>query len=245
MDIRQTSRLTSAFILLVLPLACAAADFPSNREELIGPHKNIGTDVYGFKLHGGSDADLRCAGKDSVVSVLGRTDTITIVRFVKVTGPSAGTEVCPEGAKPASKGAMYSLPNEHFDVLRIKNTGIAFGALIVPFKFRLGNDKKISSSTTIAPYLGFRSSRFQGWGMEFMPVISAGLGLVPVSDPSTGTTETKAAFSVAAGITLNSATVSDFSAGILVGKDYVSKADRGLDPSVNKMWISIWLGVAR
>lgn len=234
------------FLLLSLAqTAHAADDYPSNKGDLIGPHKRLGTDAGGFKLKGETGTTTRCAGKNSVLSVIARTDDKTILRFVSVKAPAADFETCPSSGKQVTEGASYEMANGDFDVLPLKDTGVAFGALIVPFKFRMGDDKKISSSTTIAPYIGMRWYRLQGFGVEFMPVVSAGLALVPVTDQTTRNTETKAAFSLATGVTLTSRTVTDFSAGVLVGKDFLSKNDRQADPSVNKVWVSIWLGMSR
>ncbi|MDN4054422.1 hypothetical protein QPK32_15170 [Massilia sp. YIM B02763] len=234
-----------ALLLPLSPPALAADDYPTNKGELIGPHKRLGTDAGGFTLKGNTDTTPHCAGKNSVLSVIARTSEKTIVRFVSAKAPGSAFEACAALDKHVTENAAYEIKNADFDTLALKDTGVAFGALIVPFKFRMGDDKKISSSTTIAPYIGVRWYRLQGFGVEFMPVVSAGLALVPVTDQTTRNTETKAAFSLATGITLSSRTNTDFSAGLLVGKDFLSKSDRQADPSVNKLWISIWLGVSR
>ena len=78
--------------------------------------------------------------------------------------------------------------------------------------------------------------------MEITPIISAGLGLVSVANPTTNITETKSAFSTAVGIKVTSVKNENFNAGILVGKDFVSKADRDNDPVVSKLWLSLYVG---
>ena len=60
-----------------------------------------------------------------------------------------------------------------------------------------------------------------------LPCVSGtGLALVPVVDQTAKTTPTsRSAFSVAAGLVLTSSKNSDFHAGLLIGKDYLSRSD--------------------
>ncbi|TFW31751.1 hypothetical protein [Massilia horti] len=222
-----------------------------SKDIVVGDHLRLGVDLYGLipisadmALPPPGSSEPRCAGVDSVYMVDKVTNADTVIEFISVKDPKA-TDTCPRNAPPAQPGSQYKIKNEIYSMVSYRTTGIAFGGLIVPFKFRLGSDKKIAASPTIAPYLGFRSSWFQGFGTEVIPVVSAGLGLVPVADPSTNKTETKPAFSTAIGITMNSSKSKDFSAGILIGKDFLSRADRAPDPSVSKVWISAWVGISR
>lgn len=121
-----------------------------------------------------------------------------------------------------------------------RRTGVMFGALVVPFKFHMGGENKLSASSTIAPYVGFRGPA--PFGLTFAPVVSAGLGLVPVNDAATGETETKSAFSVAVGVLLTHSKNDKFNAGVLFGKDFLSKGDRAGDDTVDKVWFSIYAG---
>jgi hypothetical protein len=166
------------------------------------------------------------------------------VEFLNVVPPQ-NSAVCGLAPKLPVINGTYKISNTQLSQATSKTTGVAFGALVVPFKFRLGNDKKLTASSTIAPFIGARWDGLQGFGMEGMPVLAAGLGMVPVTNPTTHTTETKSAYSTAAGFTLTSVKNSSFSAGILVGKDFLSKSDQAGDPSVGKLWISIWLGISK
>ena len=187
---------------------------------------------------------MRCAGFDSTFVVDKITDTETFITFLWVGEPKS-TDTCPDKPQMAQRASQYKLTNSTFGTISFKSTGIAYGALVVPFKFRLGDDKKLVSSTTIAPYLGLRWWKMGAFGVECIPVFSAGLALVPITDPATRQTETKAAFSSAIGLTLTSNKSADFSAGILFGKDFVGTAERAQDRSVNKPWVSIWLGISK
>lgn len=250
---RFVSQAASCFVAC-MPLAMAA-DPVSSAGNDIGDHLRLTTDAFGFapaSAYPGVASGKRCVGAKTTFSRVKTGPTDTTVRFHTVVAPTS-KDTCAALAADgtlttgeiAAKGSLYTMPNDEYEMLDTKVTGLAFGALVVPFKFRLGGDKKLVSSATIAPFLGARWSGFQTFGFEFMPVVSAGLGLVPVTDPNSKTTETRAAFSTAVGVTLNSKKSADFSAGIVFGKDYLNKADRLTDPSVNKAWVSIWLGVAK
>jgi hypothetical protein len=121
-----------------------------------------------------------------------------------------------------------------------RRTGVMFGALVVPFKFHLGGENKLSASSTIAPYVGFRGPA--PFGLTFTPVVSAGLGLVPVNNATTDETDTKSAFSVALGVLLTQSKNDKFNAGVLFGKDFLSKSDRAGDDTVDEVWFSIYAG---
>lgn len=121
---------------------------------------------------------------------------------------------------------------------------VTFGGLVVPFKFRLGGDNAITSSSTVAPYVGFTSRHLQFFGVSLNPVITGGVGFVPIVNPATGQSETKSAFSFGAGFVMTSSKNEQFSAGLLFGRDVLSKSDRALDPNADKPWLSFYLGVA-
>lgn len=238
-----------AFTLLNLTTCTVAysADFPTSNGSQIGDHLTLTTDVHGFtpvSTNPGVAAGERCAGKYSKYSVVDTSATETIVKFYDIVEPKS-VDTCPlPDRKMVTEGSLYKIPNTLYKNIQSKTTGLSYGALVVPFKFRLGSDKKLISSATVAPYIGFRLNHFQGWGFELMPVVAAGLGLVPVVSDDGKSTSTKSAFSTAVGLTLTSAKDSKFSAGVLFGKDFISKSDRLNDPAVVKPWLSLWLGVA-
>ena len=242
-----------------LALNAHAAEYPTNRDDLIGPSFRTDANANGFVVQrntlaaegGAANPVVHCAPRNSSLVVTARNDKETFVKFHGLGVPDAEEEkkafqlICGSDTNKVLYDIVYTIPNEQFDRIPLRSSGIAYGALVVPFKFRLGNDKKISSSATIAPYIGARWHKLQRWGVELMPIATAGLALVPLRNPANNETDTKAAFSTAVGITLNSTTQKTFSAGVLIGKDFVGKADRAFDPSVNKLWLSIWLGTSQ
>jgi hypothetical protein len=147
------------------------------------------------------------------------------------------------------KGEQYTISRAALDQFDFKRRGIVYGGLVVPFKYYLGGDKRISASSTVAPYLGVRGlGHF--WGLHLTPIVSAGLGLVPVNKMTTGedgmvstSSDTKSALSFATGLVLTHEKNKAFTAGILFGKDFLSTEDRLSDPTVDKIWTSLYIGL--
>ncbi|MFT6046081.1 MAG: hypothetical protein ACI9WC_001786 [Arenicella sp.] len=147
----------------------------------------------------------------------------------------------------------YTIKKSRLEKFNYKRSGIVYGGLIVPFKYYLGGDKRISSSSTIAPYLGFRGfiDPLRNYGLHVTPVVSAGLGFVPVNKSTTAmdgvastNAETKTAVSVSTGLVLTHEKNKSFTAGLLIGKDFLSTADRLSDPTVDKLWVSLYIGLS-
>ncbi len=218
--------------------------YPSSEGNQVGDHLKLTVDVYGFTpISGSADNSPRCAGKGSRYSLVKNDGKSSLVKFYHIE-PKMSADTCPETARQVAEGSIYEITNTTNLLAQSKTAGIAYGVLAVPFKFRLGSDKKLISSATFAPYIAGRLTWLQGFGYELMPVWAAGVGLVPVPSADGKSTETKSAFSSAIGFTLSSVKDPKYSAGIVYGRDFVSKSDRGNDPGVSKPWLSLWLGVA-
>lgn len=163
----------------------------------------------------------------------------------KPDGTACGTKLY----SSVKQGEQYAISRGQLDRFNYKRRGIVYGGLVVPFKYYLGGDKRISASSTVAPYVGIRGLGHV-YGSHITPVFSAGLGLVPVNTKTTGddgkvstTTDTKSALSVATGLVFTSEKNKAFTAGILIGKDFLSSADRLSDPTVDKLWTSLYIGL--
>lgn len=226
------------------------SDYASSSGQMIGDLMRIKSDVLGFEVVRTEDnvaVTQYCAGDESELRINGRNNKYTFVEFKKakeIKPPAAGDLVCPTKPAMVRTGVTYRIANDTFDWVRKKTSGVAFGALVVPFKFRLGSDSKLISSSTIAPYIGYRSRHLQGGSMEAIPIFAAGLGIVPINNPTKNETDTKTGLSTAVGFIITSEKSHSFNAGIVIGKDFVDRSDRLLDPGVTKAWISLWLGVA-
>jgi hypothetical protein len=238
--------------------APATTSFPGDADRLDGDHLKLRVNVYGFEaLDGPEKGKPFCAPKGSKITVTKQDDDQLFVRFrlPDTSAPKKDDGQMFATGEAVTEGALADCPsstrvNEHTQYKisytslsqnAYRRTGVIFGALVVPFKFHLGGSNKLSSSSTIAPYVGFRGPA--PFGLTFTPVVSAGLGLVPVSNGS-GEAETRSAFSAAVGVLLTHSKSDKFNAGILFGKDFLSKADRAGDDTVDKVWFSLYAGYA-
>jgi hypothetical protein len=244
---------------LAAALCCAAgatwaqgqdAKFASDEGRFDGDHLRLRSHVWGFKSvdPGGPAGDL-CAPAGSVISVHRQTGDDLFVRLLdapaaddKVYG-AASVAGCPE-ANRLKLFVQYKISKAALEMHDIKRSGVNFGALVVPFKFRLGKVRELTASSTVAPYVGFRTAWLQGFGLSFTPILSAGVGMVPVVDPETNTTTTKSAFSVAIGFVMGSSKNDSFNSGLLLGRDFLGGTEQQKDPAVGKPWISFYVGYA-
>lgn len=238
------------------------AAYPSDAGRLDGDHLTLRTNVEGFQEAFGENKEIKCAPAGSLLSVTSESGDELLVRFRTIPSETdsdvkgynkdssysfeketklKALESC-KADRRVNGYTQYKISKATLQRYDFRRSGAVFGGLVVPFKFRLGGVKEISASSTIAPYVGFRSSWLQGWGLTFTPVFSAGLGMVPVVDPANNTTTTKAAFSTAVGLVLTSTKNEGFNAGFLIGKDFLSRSDRERDPDVKAPWISLYLG---
>jgi hypothetical protein len=232
-------------------LSLSAQPYAQDINRFDGDHIRLRTNVTGFKESGAADTGKEmCAPVGSGLAVREElTSGDLVVRFYDI--PDKPRRDVPQEALNACKTddrvniyTAYTIPKNKFIMFDFKRSGVTFGGLVIPFKFRLAGNKEVTSSSTIAPYVGFRSRYLQAFGLSIEPLLSAGLGLVPVRNPADNTTETKSALSVAAGLVMTSSKNEKFTAGLVVGRDFLSESDRLLDPSVDKAWLSFYLGIA-
>jgi hypothetical protein len=240
--------------------------YPEGNDRLDGDHLKLRVNVHGFKAIDGTDKGKEaCAPKGSNVKVTRHKGEDLLVRIELGKAVKKAIASSQGGARQLENPGMFStreatspaalvdcgelLVNDYTQYTinagaladhDYRRTGVLFGALIVPFKFHFGGDDKLSSSSTIAPYVGFTGPA--PLGLTFTPIFSAGLGLVPVADPESGESETKSAFSTAIGVLLTHGKNAKFNAGVLLGKDFLSKSDRGADSTVDNLWFSLYTG---
>ncbi len=230
-----------------------AADLPSDGNRWSGDHIRVRVNVHEFRDVMATDTATGkryCAPAGSRLVVNSETEDDLFVRFLSLTSDddfafSAADKAALDGCPDQNRVKLalgYKIAKGALARHDYTRTGVVFGGLVVPFKYRLGASKELVSSSTIAPFVGFRTGWLQSIGLTLTPVIAAGLSLVPVADPGGSTTSTKAAYTFALGIRLTSSKSDTFSAGLLYGRDFLNKADRDADPSVKEPWISIYLG---
>ena len=226
------------------------AAFAGTGDSYAGDHIRVFTHVIGFKESRPGAQPDRCAPRDSGLAIRHEAEGVLTVRFYdipKVTEEELKKTKLGEACLAAglvSVDSSYTIAKKDLLAHDFKRSGFTFGGLVVPFKFRLGGDNAVTSSSTVAPYVGLTSRHLQFFGVSLNPVVTAGVGFVPIVNPATGASETKSAFSFGAGFVMTSSKNEQFSAGLLFGRDVLSKSDRALDPNADKPWLSFYLGVA-
>ena len=254
LDFRTFSRIARClpFFLACSFAAAQQSTTPSDENSLKGDHVRLTTNFSSISAPG--DTKQYCAPAGSRMAISDDDGTSLYVRFLVVSDESdklldpSDTDAlasCPKGAdgRRVNTFTAYKIAKSNFEHLDYKRSGISFGALVVPFKFRLGSSKELISSSTVAPFIGFRTA-WLTFGLTFTPVVAAGLSVVPVANATSGTIESKSAYTFAAGFRLTSTKNDKFNAGLLLGHDFLNKSDRQLDPAVAKPWLSFYLGYA-
>ena len=234
--------------------------FPSDEDRFSGDHIQLRTQVDSFEVIPETSPDndgMKCAPKNARLSVTTEDDQWLLVRFLEL--PKNGWDcylhqhICVRSKETITDCDSKSLVNTYTQYKIKKSvlkqvgytrTGVTFGGLVVPFKFRFGTNKTLSASPAVAPYVGFRTGWFQSYGVTFTPVVAAGLSLVPVTNADTSATSTKTALTVAGGLRFTSSKSDAFSAGLLIGYDFINKSDREGDKSLTKPWLSFYVGAS-
>jgi hypothetical protein len=237
------------------PASAAEPTLAGDGDALKGDHLQIRSNTWGFKLASAKTAaELEtsfCAPAGTKGVVNNETDDavyITISSLPPQEGlmntklDTAALSLCVDTDR-VKVSNQYVLPKATLAKHSFVRTGVSFGGLVIPFKYRVGKEKELVSSPAIAPFVGFRTAWFQTFGLTFTPVAAAGLSLVPVAD-SNGQTSNRAAYTVAIGIRLTSNKNDKFQAGVLYGRDFLNKNDAANDPKLLKPWISVYLGAS-
>jgi hypothetical protein len=207
-----------------------------------GDSLTLGVSVTGFKEVNVDNGPSKCAPANSRLNITNDRNDVLSVTF-KDPIPVDHSGHC-DPANSVTVYTEYTIEKAKIEQYAFKREGVIFGGLVVPFKFRLGSTNELVSSSTIAPYVGYKLTSIFGYGASFTPILSAGLGLVPVANSANNTTSSKAAFSLALGLLLGSSKNQNYTAGLVFGRDFLSRADRQIDSSVNRAWLSFWVGYA-
>lgn len=243
---------TLVLAALAVPLSVAAEppkpNLPGDNGSYVGDRVHLRATAREFKLQAPKNDEKQktfCAGEGSTALVSSANDSTLFLRFTEVAAP---TDADLQSRCPASErvrtGEQYHISREALLAIDHARTGLSFGGLVIPFKYRLGDDRELIASPAIAPFVGYRMSFTQRWGFTFTPVAAAGLSLVPVPNADGKQTDNKAAYTVAVGFRITSSKNEQFTAGLLYGRDFLSERDTVNNPNLKKPWLSIYLGAS-
>jgi hypothetical protein len=147
------------------------------------------------------------------------------------------------GANPVEPGREYMIAGDKLAPGNFDIEGYQAGVLVAPYKFHF-SDHSTSGSASIGGYVGYN---YGIPGFLVTPVLSAGLGAVPVpaatstvKNPTPGATTTHTSFTLATGPIFGLPKFGGFQIGLLVGIDW---AGAGADYKYEgKPWLSISFG---
>lgn len=252
----RKASITSIFTFCAAAAASGSADaaegsYAGSGTSLLGDHVRLRADIFGFEPQGetGQSGGERCAPEGSKLEITYETDTeyetIVLELSPSLTPPAFRSADAPaqdrcKGSTAVQRGVLYQVPKEKIRGTNVRIAGFTYGGLVVPFKYYLGGDERVTSSATIAPYLGYRLSGLHS--LSLVPFVSAGLGMISVQGGDGEDTETKPSFSTSLGLLFRDAKNDGFTAGLVFGRDFLSAADRERDPTVDEWWTSIFLG---
>lgn len=250
------------FSAFLFPLLCRADEIASSGGQLgPGDRAVLSVDIPGFvrvQDDGVTPAQTFFAPRGSVLWIDGKLDTnqTVVVHFSCVAKGESHTRFwCTDTVAPSTEyekaiatlsqngvvdnHTQYRIKLEALKTYAISSVGSQYGVLLVPYKFHL-SDNSFSSGVTLG---GYYSYAITSPGISWGPVVSAGLGVVPVATTGDNgpTTENKAAVSAAVGLLLTFSKTSDFQIGILAGWDWLGK-DAQYEHE-GKTWVALSFGV--
>lgn len=140
--------------------------------------------------------------------------------------------------KDLRKGDVVVIASETIETLRARRTGVAFGTLLVPYKYHLRSNKEFSGGATVGGYVGGRIewTAFEAQYMGFL-----GASAIEVARAGAdGNVNKESHAGLSYGFGLLGTIKDDFQLGVVLGWDRVGKsvgyANNG------KPWLAISLG---
>jgi len=206
-------------------------------------------DVYPFYEVGDTNREHPFkANAGSYFQFEGETDTDYKVSFTKVSKAESkrfGTlTILATPAEPAmpevEQRKLYCVAKIGFDDIYYKLvSGLSWGVLTLPFKFRL-DDQTLSGGSTLGGFIGYN----QRWlfGVHTVLVGAAGVSMIATQDINSKSLENKTGLTLAVGMTMP--IEKSFQAGFFFGADHIggrSGEEWGHD---DKLWISLSIGYA-
>jgi hypothetical protein len=140
--------------------------------------------------------------------------------------------------KPVMENIEYTVNAATLSTYPSTGWGADYGLLVVPYKFHF-TDHAQTGAATVGGYLGWKIDKP---GIGISGVVSAGVGVVPVTTQQNGvsTTNNAASFTAAAGLIFTLTKAGMFQAGVLIGADWAGKESQY--KYEGKPWIAISFG---
>ena len=186
---------------------------------------NIKVPMRGFKINDVTDSKEYYAPVGSTIRILTNVDKDrkVIVVFDKVPAnppPDEATE-----QNPVKPSVAYIIEVTKLEQLKSASVvqGAVFGALTVPFKF-YPYDHSVFATATVGFYGGYRVALL---GLQFLPIATFGISVVPITKQENGrsTTSSAPAFTMGGGLIFSIMKSDLLQLGFLVGTDLTGKSN--------------------
>ena len=211
--------------------------YPDDDGNLSGDKFRLQSNLYKISKFGESN-ETHCAPKASKLHVRVDEKNQALFRFTRIGGPNDG---CKKEENIVNDYTLYTKPSSELKREAGVRSGVQFGGLIVPFKYNLST-KKLDSSPTIAPFIGYRTDWEPG-GLAVIPVAMLGVSMKTGTNTGSGT---QASLSSGAGLRLTSSKNENWQAGILFGRDFGGGTEAGAPGTSTQgkafNWFSAFLG---
>lgn len=173
--------------------------------------------------------------------------TATAAAPVATETPGAGgnTPTATPTHRQLEYGAVVAIPLAEVAKIAPNRYGLAYGTLVVPFKFQLTGAHQFTGSATLGPYLGYKFDT-QNYGLATTLALFGGISNIAVdkttTDPTTMMTSTSteqiAGFGYGGGVLLE--IKGGFQAGAVIGFDSVGNGQNF--QYNNQPWLALELG---
>lgn len=134
------------------------------------------------------------------------------------------------------EGHQYSMSKDAYQQAAPASTGLAAGALVVPFKYYTGGDHSFTGNAAIGGYVGWRYND-AAFGYSLTPIVFFGGTSIAAKD-SAGKDQNFSGLSYGAG--LIGGVGSNFQLGVVLGWDRISSSAGWVNN--NKPWLALEVG---
>lgn len=140
------------------------------------------------------------------------------------------------------EGDTVAITDDSLEAVPALREGLAYGTLLVPFKYQLRGDKSFASRASLGGYLGYRNDRTAISGISLQFVGFVGATSISVTQSVNGTSATQELTGLTYGLGVLGEAKRSFQIGLVVGADRVSKSSQYVNNG--KLWVAVSLGFA-
>lgn len=191
-----------------------------------------GTELRGIGQSTPTKVDFVVIHCSAILGLFGHSEAVT--------ADGKGCEVATDREQKIvalPNGSVVQIDSQYLQSNPPNRYGLAFGGLVVPFKFQLTGAHQLSASATVGPYMGYKFAA-QTVGFAGTAALFAGASNIAVTKAGSTSTQQLAGFSAGGGLLFE--IKGGFQAGAVCGIDSVGSG-QGFEYN-NKPWLALQLG---